>query len=108
MHRVIQYKMFNVFTKYIASNKILVIIGLYFLFSAILEITIGIDICIPCIWKLIFGLHCPGCGLTTAFISLIELDPNKAYKSNWLIFILIPFGIYYVAKDFNKFKGECK
>lgn len=87
-------------------NKIIAILGFYFLFSAILKATADIDICIPCLWKSIFGVQCPGCGLTTAFISFIELDFRKAFESNWLIFIFIPFGIYYTAKDFVKFRNE--
>jgi hypothetical protein len=92
--------------KYIAENKILAIVVFYFLFSAILKAIAGIDICIPCIWKSIFDLHCPGCGLTTAFISLIELNFKVAFATNWMIFIIVPFGLYYVIKDYVKFKRK--
>jgi len=76
----------------------------YFLFSAILKAMTNIDICIPCLWESLFGVHCPGCGLTTAFIGLIELDLNKVFESNWLIFIIVPFLVYYLTQDIIKFK----
>ena len=43
-----------------------------------------------CISKLIFGLPCPGCGLSRAGISLLMLDFSKAWHYNPIIF-LIPF-----------------
>ena len=98
--------MSNPVIKYIAINKIIVIVGAYFIFSAILKATTGIDVCIPCLWKTIFGFHCPGCGLTTAFISIMELDFRKAFESNWIIFILVPLGVYYFIKDYVIFKRK--
>lgn len=98
--------MSNPVIKYIAINKIIVIVGTYIIFSAILKATTGIDVCIPCLWKTIFGFHCPGCGLTTAFISLMELDFRKAFESNWIIFILVPLGVYYFTKDYVIFKRK--
>lgn len=98
--------MFNVLLAYINRNKIVAFVCFYFLFSAILKATADVDICIPCLWKLLFGFRCPGCGLTTAFIGLIELDLNKAIESNWLIFIILPSGILYTIKDFVRFRKE--
>jgi hypothetical protein len=98
--------MFNTLLKYLAENKILALVGIYFLFSTVLKATTEIDICIPCLWKSIFGIQCPGCGLTTAFISLIELDYRKAFDSNWLIFIIAPFGFYFMTLDYVKFRRK--
>jgi Protein of unknown function (DUF2752) len=95
--------MYNTIRKYISKNKFLLIVGFYFLFSAILKAVAEIDICIPCIWKSAFGFQCPGCGLTTAFISLLDLNFKNAFDSNWLIFIIVPFGIYYITQDYLKF-----
>ncbi len=96
--------MFKVLFTYIAKNKILALVISFFLFSTTLKATACVDICIPCLWKLLFEVHCLGCGLTTAFIGLIELDLNKAFESNWLIFIIVPFVIYYMTLDYIKFK----
>jgi len=98
--------MSNPVTKYIAINKIVVIVGTYFIFSTILKATSGNDVCIPCLWKTIFGFHCPGCGLTTALISLMKLDFRGAFESNWIIFIVMPLGVYYFTNDFIRFKRK--
>ena len=98
--------MSNPVTKYIAINKIVVIVGTYFIFSTILKATSGIDVCIPCLWKTIFGFHCPGCGFTTALISLMKLDFRGAFESNWIIFIVMPLGVYYFTNDFIRFKRK--
>ena len=100
--------MSNLVVKYIAFNKITVIIGVYFLLSAILKATTDIDFCIPCLWKTIFGFHCPGCGLTTAFISLMKLDYREAFEKNWLIFIILPIWLYYLAQDYVKHNRKYK
>jgi hypothetical protein len=96
----------NSIIKYIAENKILAIIGFYFLFSTILKAVADIDVCIPCLWKTIFGFHCPGCGLTTALISLMNLDFRGAFERNWMIFIVMPLGVYYFTNDFIRFKTK--
>jgi hypothetical protein len=85
---------------------VLAAVGVYFMFSAILKTVSGIDICIPCIWKSILGFNCPGCGLTTALISLMELNFNHAFEANWLIFIIIPYAIYSLMQDYIYFQRK--
>jgi hypothetical protein len=98
--------MSNSVVRYFEINKIMVIVVAYLFFSAILKAITGIDICIPCIWKSIFGFHCPGCGLTTAFISMIKCDFKTAIQTNWMIFVIVPLGIYYVIRDYRKFRRK--
>lgn len=95
-------RMFSQVVKYIGQNKLVFTAGLYILFSSLVRIFFGIDIGIPCLWKSIFGINCPGCGLTTAFISLLEFDFEEAFRINWLIFIILPIGMVYVFLDFCK------
>ena len=90
--------------RYVKMNPFISFFCFYILLSTVLKSIAGIDICIPCIWKSIFGVHCPGCGLTTAFISLIKLNFKNAFVTNWLIFIIVPFGIYYMIQDYVKFQ----
>lgn len=91
---------------YIAKNKIVALFVFYFLFSLVLKVVADIDICIPCLWKSIFGFECPGCGLTIAFICLIELEIKKAFETNCLIFFLFPIGIYFIRQDYLEFTRE--
>lgn len=92
--------------KYTANNKFTAAIAFYLLFSTVLKAVTDIDICIPCLWKSLFNLHCPGCGLTTAFISILKLNFKNAYETNWLIFVIVPVGIYYITQDFIKFRRK--
>lgn len=91
---------------YLQGNKIVSLVAAYMLFSVILKLSFDADIGIPCLWKTLFGFECPGCGLTTAFIKLLQLDVSGAYKSNWLIFIVVPAGSFYILSDYNKFRKE--
>ena len=50
---------------------------------------------IPCVFHKITGLYCPGCGITRALFSIIELDFIRAIHNNLLIFILAPVLLYY-------------
>ena len=54
-----------------------------------------------CPVKAITGLDCPGCGITRALFSIIELDFIRAIHNNLLIFILAPVLLYYFV---NKLK----
>jgi hypothetical protein len=98
--------MFESLYKYIFDNKIISIVGVYFLFSSVLKLVTDIDICIPCVWKTMFDIQCLGCGLTTAFISLLEFDLMKAYESNWLIYVILPFGLITLHQDYVKHRNK--
>ena len=50
---------------------------------------------IPCIFHEITHLYCPGCGITRAIFSLLELDIKQALKQNLLI-IFLPLIIIYI------------
>ena len=62
---------------------------------------------IPCIINSIFGIYCPGCGITRMFLSIIKLDFYQAFRYNPIAFLLLPFVIFYgylelKTKIFNK------
>ena len=99
--------MLKLIFKYCLKHKAISFFGIYFLGSTILKSITTIDICIPCIWHAIFGIHCPACGITNAFTHLLRLDILSAYNSNWMIFLVLPIGIWYVGRDFyNYYKKE--
>jgi len=95
--------MYNQFFEYVSNNKVIAIVITYMIFSVLLKIIFEIDVTIPCLWKFTFGFDCPGCGLTTAFISLLELDFRKAFESNWLIYLIFPTAFYLFIQDYVKF-----
>ena len=45
---------------------------------------------IPCIFHLLTGLHCPGCGLTRMCLALLRLDFAAAARYNLLAFCFLP------------------
>jgi hypothetical protein len=54
----------------------------------------GIEI--PCVFREITGLWCPGCGLTRMVLALMELDFLQAFRYNMLIFFVAPLFIIYL------------
>ena len=50
---------------------------------------------IPCIFHEITGYKCPGCGITHLVFALLKLDFKEAFISNPLVFIYMPFIIFY-------------
>ena len=61
-----------------------------------------------CIFALITGLPCPGCGLSRAFAALVRGDLNGAVSCNAMIFLWIPLVIYlaycrYIFKKMQAF-----
>ena len=51
------------------------------------------DLRIPCVFRTVTGLKCPGCGITTACLSLLSFDFQTAFLSNVGLFILSPLFI---------------
>lgn len=96
----------NIALKYLRANWLFAAVFLYMLFSCILKIATGINITIPCLFSIILGFHCPGCGLTTAATQLLQLHFYKAWEHNPIIFIVIPAGIAYIINDFLRFKKK--
>ena len=45
---------------------------------------------IPCIFRSVTGLYCPGCGITHMFVALSNLDFAEAYRCNAVVLVLLP------------------
>lgn len=47
---------------------------------------------VPCLFHLITGLKCPGCGVTRMVLSLAQLQFQEAWNSNAALLCLLPVG----------------
>lgn len=57
-----------------------------------------LDLSLPCVFKRLTGLYCPGCGLTRMFSAIIEGDFSAAIRYNSLCFVLLPFFIFLAVR----------
>lgn len=63
---------------------------------------------IPCIFKKLTGLYCPGCGITRMFLSLLRFDIYQAFRYNPLVFILLATYLFYIIIDLVKYSKTNK
>ena len=54
---------------------------------------------IPCLFKMVFHIDCPGCGITRAYISLLCLDIRKAFMFNPMFWSVPVVFILYLFDD---------
>lgn len=47
-----------------------------------------------CLWKLLTGYECWGCGITRAFDALFHLQFQKAFELNHFIILVAPLMLY--------------
>ncbi len=56
---------------------------------------------IPCVFRVISGKYCPGCGISRMFVALSHFDVYAAFRYNPFVFCLLPFvmvfGVRYAA-----------
>lgn len=88
---------------YLRRNRVMATAVAYFGAGLALMRFGDIDVLPPCVWKLLTGADCPGCGLTTAMLHLLRLDPAAAYASNPLVFLVLPAVGAYLLRDFLRF-----
>jgi len=81
---------------------ILLVLGvLYYCFFRVTGIGI------PCLFRLITGFKCPGCGISTMLIRITELDLAGAFAANRFLFVTSPFLLFeLVYSGVLAWKGE--
>ena len=52
---------------------------------------------IPCVFRLVTGYRCPGCGMTHAAMALIHGQPKIAFRENPLSLSVAPLLLFYGA-----------
>lgn len=53
---------------------------------------------VPCVFRMITGLKCPGCGVTHMLINMAQMNFADAFAANPALFILQPVIYYFVGK----------
>ncbi len=77
------------------SAGIILLVGFaYFIF---VKLT---DLGIPCVFNLLTGLHCPGCGISRMFISLFSLDFKAAFSYNAYIMTVGPVAAVFAVRHY--------
>ena len=82
------------------KNILILLFGMLFVLIAISG-TIKLN----CIFKKLFNISCPGCGLTRSFRALLRLDIISSFKYNIfgpVLFIIIIISIIFLIKDIIK------
>lgn len=90
--------------KYSAHHILFSMLGGYFILSLFLKIFFQTDITVPCLFTTLSGYNCWGCGITRAFIHLLEFELADAWRANPIAFIVFPAGVFYIVNDFLEFK----
>lgn len=63
-----------------------VILGvLYYIFVSVTGIYI------PCVFREVTGLKCPGCGISHMLVAILKFDFVAAFKHNCMLFVMLPF-----------------
>ena len=81
--------------KSIKTDCIILVIGMIYLLCYQL-----MHLSIPCVFHMVTGLYCPGCGVTRMFLALFKLDIAEAFRSNSMVFILLPYGIFVYVRRY--------
>lgn len=84
-------------------KRSLVNAGLIFLYLAVVLALYFLGV--PCLFKAAFGIPCPGCGMTHAFLALLKLDFKAAFRYNAMIFVL-PFVAAFLVLPFDFFRSK--
>lgn len=72
------------------------VLGGYYIFTRLTGLYI------PCVFRLVTGLKCPGCGVSHMAVHAAHFEFAEAFTSNPLLFIMIPFllGLFVVRVVF--------
>ncbi|MBR7132083.1 MAG: DUF2752 domain-containing protein [Clostridia bacterium] len=80
--------------KYLRRGFWLFLIISYFVVTIFVMDSLGVG----CVFRDLCGFPCPGCGMTSAFLSLLQLDFSAALRYNPLVFCM-PYLIIYLFFD---------
>lgn len=77
------------------NTGIILLVGIiYFIFVKLTHLGI------PCVFNLVTGLYCPGCGISRMFISLAAFDFKAAFGYNAFVMTVGPFAVIYALRHY--------
>ena len=81
------------FIRELKKHILICVIGLlYYLWISVTNLYI------PCVFRMITGLKCPGCGITSMIMAVCRFDFKSAFSENPFLFITLPIlGIIYAV-----------
>ena len=53
---------------------------------------------IPCIFRVITGFKCPGCGVSRMLMALLQLDLKGAFLENRVLFVMLPLLVFIIVR----------
>lgn len=60
---------------------------------------------IPCVFQFLTKIPCPGCGMTRAYLSLLQLDIAGAFRLHFM-FWSVPILVLYYLYDYEVFRKK--
>ena len=76
------------------AKKILLVLLVGILYYVFVRLT---GLRIPCVYFLVSGNYCPGCGITRMFLALGQFDFALAVRNNALVLFLAPFALAFAG-----------
>lgn len=91
--------------RYDPKIKFIVMLAAIFAAGVIYYILVKAGFAIPCIFHKLTGLYCPGCGVTTMCVRLVHLDFYGAFRSNPVVFVMIPIiAVIFLKQKYSALK----
>lgn len=63
---------------------------------------------IPCLFREVTGLQCPGCGTSRMALALMRFDITAAFAYNPVAFLASPHGSSSALQDFSDIRKSCE
>ncbi len=67
-----------------------IVLAIGFIYTMI-HLTTGFSLFCPI--NRVFGIYCPGCGISRMFFHLFRLEIAEAFSSNCVVFCMLPIGL---------------
>lgn len=96
------------FIAYLRARAMLVSVVSLFGVLLLLAAFTHVDLTPPCLFRTLTGIECLGCGLTTAFVHVIQFEWMRAWGANPLVVIVLPAACSYAVLDWVRFSSRSK